>query len=37
LWLDTAAEQLRERLGIDVVVSDLTTDPWTFQVQRVEA
>ncbi|KRO39886.1 MAG: hypothetical protein ABR66_01915 [Microbacteriaceae bacterium BACL25 MAG-120322-bin65] len=37
LWLDTAAEQLRERLGIDVVVSDLTTDPWTFQVQRMEA
>ena len=36
LWLDAAAEELRKRLGIDVVVGDLTTDPWTFQVQRVE-
>lgn len=31
LWLHTAAEQLRQRLpGIDVEVSELCTDPWTF-------
>jgi putative NIF3 family GTP cyclohydrolase 1 type 2 len=35
LWLDVAAQQLQSALGIDVVVSDLNTDPWTFQVQRV--
>jgi putative NIF3 family GTP cyclohydrolase 1 type 2 len=35
LWLDVAAEQLRSTLGVSVVVSDLNTDPWNFQVQRV--
>jgi len=35
LWLDVAAEQLHQELGLEVVVSDLNTDPWTFQVQRV--
>jgi dinuclear metal center YbgI/SA1388 family protein len=33
LWLDVAAAQLRERLDdIRVHVSELSTDPWTFQV-----
>lgn len=33
LWLDTAAQQLREALpGVEVAVSDLRTDPWTFAV-----
>jgi dinuclear metal center YbgI/SA1388 family protein len=32
LWLDVAAEQLREALGIPVTVSDLRTDPWDFAV-----
>ncbi len=33
LWLDTAAEQLREALpGITVTVSELRTDPWDFLV-----
>jgi len=40
LWLDVAAEQLREALpGVDVTVSDLRTDPWDFVVvqnNRVE-
>ena len=40
LWLDVAAEQLREALpGVDVTVSDLRTDPWDFvilQNNRVE-
>lgn len=35
LWLDVAAEELRALLGVEVTVSDLNTDPWTFQVQRV--
>jgi len=35
LWLEVAARELRSALGISVVVSDLNTDPWTFQVQRV--
>ncbi len=35
LWLDAAAEELRAVLGVEVTVSDLNTDPWTFQVQRV--
>jgi len=35
LWLEVAAEQLRTKLGVSVHVSDLNTDPWTFQVQRV--
>jgi dinuclear metal center YbgI/SA1388 family protein len=35
LWLDAAAEELRALLGIEVTVSDLNTDPWTFQIQRV--
>lgn len=33
LWLDRAAAELREDLpGLDVVVSELRTDPWDFQV-----
>lgn len=35
LWLEVAAEGLRALLGVEVTVSDLNTDPWTFQVQRV--
>jgi dinuclear metal center YbgI/SA1388 family protein len=35
LWLDAAAEELRTLLGVEVTVSDLNTDPWTFQIQRV--
>jgi dinuclear metal center YbgI/SA1388 family protein len=40
LWLDVAADQLREALpGVAVTVSDLRTDPWDFvvvQENRVE-
>ena len=33
LWLDTAAERLREALpGVEVAVSELRTDPWDFAV-----
>jgi dinuclear metal center YbgI/SA1388 family protein len=33
LWLDTAAEQLRQRLPeVSVTASDLRTDPWDFVV-----
>jgi len=33
LWLDVAAQQLRDALpGVDVTVSDVRTDPWTFAV-----
>lgn len=33
LWLDTAAEELRALLpGVEVVVSELRTDPWDFVV-----
>ena len=33
LWLDAAAEQLREALpGSTVTVSELRTDPWDFAV-----
>ena len=33
LWLETAANQLRENLpGVTVTVSDLRTDPWDFVV-----
>lgn len=33
LWLDTAAAELREALpGIEVVVSELRTDPWDFLI-----
>jgi dinuclear metal center YbgI/SA1388 family protein len=35
LWLEVAAEELRALLGVEVTVSDLNTDPWTFQIQRV--
>jgi len=35
LWLDGAAEELRSMLGVGVTVSELNTDPWTFQVHRV--
>lgn len=36
VWLDHAATELAEALGVDVHVSDLVTDPWDFQVQRVQ-
>lgn len=36
LWLDVAADELRAALGVDVVVSDLNTDPWSFQVHRMD-
>jgi dinuclear metal center YbgI/SA1388 family protein len=33
LWLDTAAQQLREALpGVEIVVSELRTDPWDFAI-----
>lgn len=32
LWLDVAAEQLRQAAGVRVTVSDLRTDPWDFAV-----
>jgi putative NIF3 family GTP cyclohydrolase 1 type 2 len=33
LWLETAADQLRQNLpGVIVTVSDLRTDPWDFVV-----
>ena len=33
LWLDTAAAELREALpGVEVLVSDVRTDPWDFVV-----
>ena len=35
LWLETAAKELSHATGLPVGVSDLNTDPWTFQVQRV--
>lgn len=35
LWLAQAAAELEARVDIPVSVSDLNTDPWTFQVQRV--
>jgi dinuclear metal center YbgI/SA1388 family protein len=35
LWLDQARVELEQKLGLPVTVSDLNTDPWTFQVQRV--
>jgi len=35
LWLDTAAGQLRQAMpDIDVVVSELRTDPWDFVVMQ---
>lgn len=35
LWLDVAAEQLRVALpGVEVVVSELNTDPWDFVVTQ---
>jgi len=35
LWLEHAATQVSEATGLPVSVSDLNTDPWTFQVHRV--
>jgi putative NIF3 family GTP cyclohydrolase 1 type 2 len=33
LWLETAADELRAALpGVEVVVSELRTDPWDFVV-----
>lgn len=35
LWLDVAAEELREALpGVTVTVSDLRTDPWDFAITQ---
>lgn len=35
VWLDQAARELADALGVTVHVSDWATDPWDFQVQRV--
>jgi len=35
LWLEQAAKELAEATGLSVSVSDLNTDPWSFQVHRV--
>jgi dinuclear metal center YbgI/SA1388 family protein len=35
LWLEQAAQELGGATGVSVSVSDLNTDPWTFQVHRV--
>ena len=35
LWLEHAASELRASTGLSVSVSDLNTDPWSFQVNRV--
>ena len=35
LWLEHAASELRASTGLSVSVSDLNTDPWSFQVDRV--
>lgn len=33
LWLQTAAEELRQQLpGVEISVSDLSTDPWNFTI-----
>jgi putative NIF3 family GTP cyclohydrolase 1 type 2 len=35
LWLDVAAEQLRRELpGVEVLVSEIRTDPWDFVVTQ---
>jgi dinuclear metal center YbgI/SA1388 family protein len=34
-WLDDLATQLRGALGIDTVVSDLDTDPWTLHARAI--
>ena len=35
LWLEQAAKELEAATGLSVTVSDLNTDPWSFQVHRV--
>ena len=35
LWLDQAATELAKATGLSVTVSDVNTDPWSFQVHRV--
>jgi dinuclear metal center YbgI/SA1388 family protein len=35
LWLEVAQAELVKALGVEVVVSDINTDPWSFQVQRM--
>ncbi len=35
LWLDQAAAELEKATGLSVTVSDVNTDPWSFQVHRV--
>ncbi len=33
LWLEGAARQLRQELpGVEIRVSEINTDPWTFQI-----
>ena len=36
-WLDEVAEWLREQFAVDVVVSDLDTDPWTVHATSKES
>jgi len=36
LWLEVAQAELAHALGVEVVVSELNTDPWSFQVQRMD-
>ena len=36
LWLEVAQAELARALGVEVVVSELNTDPWSFQVQRMD-
>lgn len=35
LWLDQAAVELEKATGLCLTVSDVNTDPWSFQVHRV--
>ena len=35
LWLDQGAAELAKATGLSVTVSDVNTDPWSFQVHRV--
>lgn len=35
LWLEQAAAELAKATGLSVTVSDVNTDPWSFQVHRV--
>jgi putative NIF3 family GTP cyclohydrolase 1 type 2 len=35
-WLPRIARLLRERHGVETIVSQLSTDPWTLHVQAAE-